>query len=141
MSYIFVSKDFTNFNGNPVMSNAKLTDITGESVYTYYKANVNDYTLGLDIEPQQEIWVGIWFMWNGDMGRMNGIIAASETTSVRVDRNSVYINGANAGALARKTGILIPYLFHIKTGNDDGLFEIIENGLTVYSSGEANVLK
>lgn len=140
MSFIFAAKKLSEFDGHP-----QYYGTTTVSGYTCYQVNVGtDYSSPPFSE--NEIWFSVW---GGSLGNNNKsyhnyyILSASTNVAVRRadDSNAaVYVNGADTGnRIAFRSG-LNPWLFHVKSGVSDGIFEVYYDGNKVYATEDVNIL-
>lgn len=141
MGFIFVAKKPSEFNGHP-----QYYGTTTASGYTCYQLNVGqNYEIQLFLE--NEIWFSVW--GTGDSGgdyihqQNYYIFSESKEVSVRrVSRSSagIYVNNADTGELVEFRTGLKPWLFHVKSGVSDGIFEVYYDGNQVYNLEDANIL-
>lgn len=139
MSFIFAAKKPTEFNEHP-----QYFGTTTVSDYTCYQLNSGNYDSPLFSE--NEIWFSVWggSLGNGNISYHNYyIMSADSNVSVRRVNGTtggVYVNNSDTGErIAWKTG-LNPWLFHVKSGVSDGIFEVYYDGNQAYATEDANIL-
>lgn len=138
MSFIFAAKKPSEFNGHPQYYG----EIT-VSGYTCYRLNTGT-NYNSPLFSENEIWFSVWGSMYNDMSYQNYyILSASTDVSVRRVNNSnagVYVNGADTGERIAPRSGLNPWLFHVKSGVSDGIFEVYYGGDQVYALEDANIL-
>ena len=139
MSFIFAAKKPSEFNEHPQHYGAMT--LSGYTCYQLY----SDKNYDSPLFSENEIWFNVWGSANqGNISYHNYyILSASTNVSVRRINSSnagVYVNGADTGErIAFRSG-LNPWLFHVKSGVSDGIFEVYYDGNQVYALEDANIL-
>lgn len=138
MSFVLVSKDFRNFESSVLSPPSKnMKDITEETRTVY--GWTGDSTYRIQFEPQNEIWFSIWVNW-ANTGWTHTFTIYSPNKNVGLTNNNVTINGSTVKNISRRNGALLPYMFHVKSGISDGVYEVLEDNAVLYSSGDTNIL-